>query len=510
MQKLYDKLWETADELRANSKLRPNQYSTPVLGIIFLRYADHRFEQTKKELEKKFRDPRALDKRRFQRAGTLYLTEKARYQYLLNLPESEDIGGAIDEAMRSIEKENIDLKDVLPKTYSGMEKRILFALLKNFSIIPTELDRDIFGKIYEYFLGQFATDEGTRGGEFYTPTSIVRLIVEILEPYKGKILDPACGSGGMFVQSAEFVRAHKLEPTKEISLYGQELADQTVRLCKMNLAVHGLPADIKQGNTYYQDAFNMVGEFDYVMANPPFNVNNVDKAEIADDPRYDSIPNVDNANYLWIQIFHTMINETGRAGFVMANSASDSRYSEQEIRKKIIEKGDVDVIISIASNFFYTVTLPVTLWFYDKGKKVENKNKILFIDARKIFTQIDRSHREFTEQQIEFIANIVRLYRGEEPETNKCSSIMLKEHFPDMKYKNIKGLCNVVSVEELGGQDWSLNPSRYVGIELDYVDKETFLKQIKKLYEEMMMLNIEANNLEIKISNILEKLMESI
>ena len=446
LQKLYTKLWEVADDLRANSKLRPNQYSTPVLGIIFLRYADHRFKQTKKELEKKYKGRRALDKRRFQQAGALYLDEKARFSYLLNLPEGENIGAAIDDAMKLIEFENTDLKDALPKNYSTMEDRILVSILKNFSIIPTELDRDIFGKIYEYFLSKFAMSEGQRSGEFYTPTSLVRLIVEILEPFNGKILDPACGSGGMFVQSADFVKEHKLVPAREISIYGQELAEQTVRLCKMNLAVHGISADIRQGNTYYRDAFDMIGKFDFVMANPPFNVNNVDKSEIADDPRYYSIPNVDNANYLWIQIFHSMLNESGRAGFVMANSAKEARYSELEIRKKMIEDGDIDVIISIAPNFFYTVPLPVTLWFIDKGKPDETKKNVLFIDARRIFSQVDRSHREFTNQQIEFISNIVRLYRNRTPELLKCSSELMEEHFPDMKYRDIDGLCKVVSI----------------------------------------------------------------
>jgi len=286
LKKLFDRLWEAADELRANSKLRSTQYSTPVLGILFLRYAYHKFEEATKQLEKKYagRD-RPIRKLDYQAEGAIYLTEKTRYRYLLELPEGASIGKALDDAMRSIEDQNEELRDVLPKVYTNMEDSVLINLLKIFHKIPTKLDRDIFGKIYEYFLGKFAMSEGQRGGEFYTPTSIVRLIVEVLEPYHGRILDPACGSGGMFVQSARFVKDHLKNPYKEISIYGQEKADDTVRLCKMNLAIHGLSGDIRQGNTYYEDVFNMRRQFDFAMANPPFNVNNVDKEAIRDDPR---------------------------------------------------------------------------------------------------------------------------------------------------------------------------------------------------------------------------------
>ena len=508
LQRLYKRLWGAADELRANSKLRSSQYSTPVLGLLFLRYAEYKYSKASEKLEEKLSGRgRPIRKIDYQREGVVYLPEETRYNYLLELPEDGTIGASIDEAMRLIEKENEELRDVLPKLYIGMEDTVLINILKLFHNIPTELDRDIFGKIYEYFLGKFAMSEGQRGGEFYTPTSIVRLIVEVLEPYNGRILDPACGSGGMFVQSARFIEEHLKDPSKEISLYGQEKAEDIVRLCKMNLAIHGLTGDIRQGNTYYEDTFTMQGEFDYVMANPPFNVNNVDKESIKDDPRYTyGVLSVDNANYLWIQIFSSMLNESGKAGFVMTNSASEALYSEEEVRKQLIEKGKVDVIISVASNFFYTVTLPVTLWFLDNKKSVENKNKVLFIDARDVYSQIDRAHREFTDQQLEYISNIVRLYRGQEPETNKCSTELINENFPENKYRDIKGFCKAVTIEEIQEQGWSLNPGRYVGTALE---KETSYDadKINYLFAEFKSLNTESKKIEKKIEINLEKLL---
>jgi len=509
LKKLFDRLWEAADELRANSKLRSAQYSAPVLGILFLRYAHHKFEKATRELERKHADrDRPIRKLDYQAEGAIYLIEKARYKYLLELPEGASIGKAIDDAMRSIEGENEELRDVLPKVYTNMEDSVLINLLKTFHKIPTKLDRDVFGKIYEYFLGKFAMSEGQRGGEFYTPTSIVRLIVEVLEPYHGRILDPACGSGGMFVQSAEFVKDHLKNPYKEISIYGQERVADTVRLCKMNLAIHGLSGDIRQGNTYYEDVFNMQGKFDFAMANPPFNVNSVDKEAVKDDQRYPfGIPTVDNANYLWIQVFYSMLNENGRAGFVMANSASDAGYSELQIRRKLIEDGVVDVVILASERFFYTVTLPVTLWFLSKRKEYAiDKHKVLFIDARNIYRQIDRAHREFTHQQIEFISNIVRLYRGQEIETIKCSSSMIQKHFPDLKYRDVEGLCKQATIEEIRAQKYSLNCGRYVGIETSRMDSSDFRNTVTKMLKELEMLNQESREIEKKISENLSKL----
>jgi type I restriction enzyme M protein len=316
----------------------------------------------------------------------------------------------------------------------------------------------------------------------------------------------------MFVQSAEFVKDHLRNPFREISIYGQEKAEDTVRLCKMNLAIHGLSGDVRQGNTYYEDVFKMRGHLDFVMANPPFNVNNVDKEAIRDDPRYHlGLPTVDNANYLWIQIFYSMLNENGRAGFVMANSASDARHSELEIRQKLIEEGIVDVIVSVAPHFFFTVTLPVTLWFLDKKKKnTDSKYKVLFIDARRIYRQIDRATREFTSQQIEFISNIVRLYRGEQIEETKCSSSMMKEHFPDLKYHNVIGLCKVATIDEIRLQSYSVNPGRYVGVNIFDKDDSNFVHIVRDILKELSAQNDESRILEKDIEENLSRILSSL
>ncbi|NJD54248.1 MAG: SAM-dependent DNA methyltransferase [Candidatus Methanoperedens sp.] len=504
------RLWSAADELRANSKLKSSEYSVPVLGLIFLRYADHKFTTAKQELDGKSTGRRAVSKTDYQARGVLYLPEASRFSRLLNLPEGADIGKAINEAMRAIEAENEELKDILPKTYNHLDNRTLVELLKTFNSVPMDIEGDAFGKIYEYFLGKFAMSEGQKGGEFFTPTSIVKLIVEVIEPYHGRIFDPACGSGGMFVQSARFVGNHKKNPNAEISVYGQEKTAETVRLCKMNLAVHGLSGDIREGNSYYEDIHKSTGKFDFVMANPPFNVDRVDKERIKDDPRFPfGMPKPDNANYLWIQIFYSALNESGHAGFVMANSASDARGSEQDIRRDLIEAGAVDVIVAVGSNFFYTVTLPCTLWFLERGKaKTPRKDKVLFLDARHIFYQVDRAHRDFTPDQIEFLANIVRLYRGEQPETTSGSVPTLKEKFPEGKYVDVPGLCKVAALSEIEAQGWSLNPGRYVGVAEREADDFDFKERLEELNEELETLNVEARELEGRISENVSKLLE--
>ncbi len=505
------RLWNAADQLRANSRLKSSEYSVPVLGLIFLRFADYKFTLAKNEIEKqRMSSRRGITKADYQAKGILYLPENARFSYLLNLPEGENIGKAINDAMKAIEIENEDLKDVLPKTYNRLENDVLVALLKIFSSIPMTLEGDVFGKIYEYFLGKFAMAEGQRGGEFFTPTSLVKLIVEVIEPYHGRIHDPACGSGGMFVQSAKFVERHKKNPSAEISIYGQEKTAETVRLCKMNLTVHGLSGDIRQGNTYYEDFHNSIGKFDFVMANPPFNVNGVDKEKARADKRFGyGVPKVDNANYLWIQIFWHALNENGRAGFVMANSASDARQSELEIRKKLVEDRAVSVVITIGPNFFYTVTLPCTLWFFDTGKKHTNrKDNVLFIDARSIYRQIDRAHREFTPEQIEFIANIVRRYREERVETDKGSQKLMEQYFPESEYRDIPGLCNVATIEEIIDQGYSLNPGRYVGVAEKEEEDFDFNERLHELNEELERLNAEAHEFEEKIAENVVKILE--
>lgn len=515
VQDLNNRLWEAADQLRANSKLKSSEYATPVLGLIFLRYADQRFERVHAELTAKAQQAgsrRGITKADYHARGVLYLPEEARFSHLVGLPEGENLGKAVNEAMKRVEEENPELRDVLPKTYTRLENDTLAALLKTFSGIPMDVEGDVFGRIYEYFLGKFAMAEGQRGGEFFTPTSLVRLMVEVIEPFHGMILDPACGSGGMFVQSARFVEEHQKNPQTDISIYGQEKVAETVRLCRMNLAVHGLSGDIRQANTYYENVHDCVGRFDFVLANPPFNVNGVDKEKLKDDPRYPfGLPRVDNANYLWIQEFYSALNERGRAGFVMANSASDARGSEQEIRRKLIESGAVDVMIAIASNFFLNVTLPCTLWFLDKGKKgTPREDTVLFIDARQIYTQVTRAHREFTPEQLEFLANIVRLYRGEEPEDRAGSAAMLREHFPEGKYQDVPGLCAVKSRAEIEAQGWSLNPGRYVGVREREEEDFDFYERLEELNEELEVLNAEARELEERISANLARLLDEV
>jgi len=531
------RLWDVADELRANSKLKASEYSVPVLGLIFLRYADYKFSQAEKVLAGTSSGRRQIGKADYQaRRGVFYLPREARFRNLLELPEGENIGRAINDAMRAIESENPDLKGVLPKTYNRLENATLIELIKLMASIPMNIEGDAFGKIYEYFLGKFAMSEGQKGGEFFTPTSIVKLIVAIIEPFRGKIFDPACGSGGMFVQSARFVEEHKKDPNAQISVYGQERVLETVRLCKMNLAVHGLAGDIRQGNTYYEDLHTSPGKFDFMMANPPFNVDRVDKERLKDDPRFPfGMPRADNANYLWIQIFYSAINNAGRAGFVMANSASDARASELEIRKKLIEDRAVDVMVSVGSNFFYTVTLPCTLWFLDKGKKdTDRRDKVLSVDARHIYRQVDRAHREFIPEQIEYLANIARLYRGEQvdielfaqrirrhldevsKDSEKKDQVPLLEkllentraNFPDGKYTDVPGLCKVATVEEIEAQGWSLNPGRYVGVAKRKEGDFDFAECLQELNEELEVLNAEARGLERRIAENVVKLLE--
>jgi type I restriction enzyme M protein len=473
-----------------------------VLGLIFLRYADVRFTQVERDLAGKATGRREIGKADYQARGVMYVPETARFSYLKALPEGTDLGAALNRAMETIETENTDLKGVLPRDYARFDNAVLAELLRLIGSIPDDIEGDAFGKIYEYFLSNFAFSEGQRGGEFFTPTSIVKLIVDVIQPFKGRILDPACGSGGMFVQSARFVEEHRKDPTAVISIFGQERVEETIRLAKMNLAVHGLGGEIVPSNTYYEDPYNSVGKFDFVIANPPFNVNAIDKDRIKDDKRYPyGIPSVDNGNYLWIQIFSSALDETGRAGFVMANSASDARHSELAIRRSLIEDRQVDVMVAVGSNFFYTVTLPVTLWFLDKGKRnTDRADKVLLIDARHIYRQIDRAHRDFTPEQHEFLANIVRLYRGEEPEFLNGSEAMVKARFPDLAYVDVPGLCKVATTDEIESHGWSLNPGRYVGVaDGDHEDFD-FAERFGELSEEFQALTIEAVELSEQVN----------
>lgn len=448
LKKLENDLWSAADKLRANSDLKASEYSTPVLGLIFLKFADNKYRQHQAAIEQEFkklqgtRRERTLEEIAIEKCG-FYLDAKTRYDYLLNLPEKENIAKAIRAAMASIENTKPELLGVLPQeeydrfTRSPKNQHIPKDLLKLFSDIPVDATGDVFGQIYEYFLANFALSEGQGGGEFFTPRSVVKLMTEIIEPHGGKVFDPACGSGGMFVQSADFILQHQADKAADLDVFvcGTEKTLETVKLAKMNLAVNNLRGDIKQANTYYEDPFNAFGAFDYVMANPPFNVDDVTLDAVEKDRRFNTygvprnktkakaaggkdgkekaVETVPNGNYLWINLFATSLKPGGRAALVMANSASDARHSEADIRRTLIEQNLIYGMLTLPSNLFYTVTLPATLWFFDKGK---SDDKLLFIDARNIFTQVDRAHRELSDEQIQNIALIPRLHKGRRQE----------------------------------------------------------------------------------------------
>ncbi len=434
LKKLENDLWASANSLRAYGGLKAADYAVPVLGLIFLRFADNKYTQFEAKIledhkaDKGTRMERTIQSIALANCG-FYLPDYARYDYLLNLPGDQSMAKALRKAMEGIEEyQDEKFKNVLPKeAYFDIEKKkadILPQLLKSFSDIPKDATGDVFGKIYEYFLGEFAMSEGQKGGEFFTPTSVVRFIVEVIEPYAGKIYDPACGSGGMFVQSAKFVQEanHDLS---DIYVYGQEYMGETARLAKMNLMVNNIRGEITEVNSYEGDPYDSLGRFDFVMANPPFNVKSVKESTVKNDARFykyglpknkgkNTDDSITDANYLWISLFATSLNEKGRAGFVMANSASDAGNSEYQIRKKIVDSGMVDCMVSMPSNMFFTVTLPATLWFFDKQKMNSSRSdKILFIDARNTYHQINRAQREWTEEHIQNLAVIVRLYRGE-------------------------------------------------------------------------------------------------
>ena len=536
---LEKRLWNAADQFRANSGLTAAQYSAPVLGLIFLLFAETRFAQRRAQLESagassRRTTSRADDPAAYHAESVIFLPDAARFAHLLNLPEGANVGQAINDAMAEIEKHNPQLAGVLPRTFQIFTSTLLKELLKKVSEIPVSLDYDAFGRIYEYFLGQFARTEGQKGGEFYTPSSIVRLLVEVIEPFHGRILDPACGSGGMFVQSARFVSEHQKNAADELFIHGVEKTDDTGRLARMNLAIHGLEGDVRHGghiNSYYDDPHEAVGKFDFVLANPPFNVNAVDKDRLASDVGADrrfpfGVPRTDNANMLWIQLFYSSLNSSGRAGFVMANSASDARSSEQEIRKQLIEARGVDVMVAVGPNMFYTVTLPCTLWFLDKGKQGTSRaDTILFIDARHIYRQIDRAHRDWTDAQIGFIANIVRLYRGDAPDYTlggEDTKVKLAELFnsPPLQkgaaagggicYCDIEGLCKAATLSEIEAQGWSLNPGRYVGVAAgEAVSNKDFKEKLEALNEELEVLNAQARELEQNIALNVAEILEA-
>ena len=428
IRKLETELWEAADLLRADSKVTSQEYCMPVLGLIFLRYAYSRFKFVEADILKNrpVRNGRVLSvtAEDFKAKSAIYLPEKAQYSYLLNLPDSADLGQEINNAMELIEAQSVQLKGILPKNYTILQNSLLRDLLRIFDNSAfNEIKDDIIGRIYEYFLNKFAPAVASDDGVFFTPKSLVRMIVNVIEPRRGTVLDPACGSGGMFVASADFIEQYGTNANTAMTFFGQEKVDYNARLCIMNMAVHGLNAKILSGdeaNSFYHDAHSLEGCCDYVMANPPFNVDKV-KSETAQNagrlpfglPGVNKNKEIGNANYLWISYFHAYLNETGRAGFVMASSATDSQGKDKDIREKLIGTGDVDVMISVGNNFFYTKSLPCTLWFFDKAKREENRNKVLFIDARNYYTAVDRTLNEWSEWQMKNLNAIVWLYRGE-------------------------------------------------------------------------------------------------
>ncbi|MDI9475665.1 MAG: type I restriction-modification system subunit M [Natronincolaceae bacterium] len=550
---LEKRLWDTADELRANTGLKASEYSTPILGLIFLKFADSKYAAFEKEINdeheklKGGRRERRIEDIAKELCG-FYLPDESRYDYLLNLSEEEDIANKIKEAIEGIEKHSQELVGILPKdSYHNLSRednnKILNRLLRNFNDIPTDVKSDIFGEIYEYFLGNFALAEGQGGGEFFTPRTVVQYMVEVLRPTEGKILDPACGSGGMFVQTAHYIKRQKENGENDINLraYGVERTGETANLAKMNLFLNNIRGDIIEGNSYYVDPHDSYENFDYVMANPPFNVDNVELDLVKTQKRFNKYgipqtkgknPRVPNANYLWINQFATALNENGRAALVMANSASDAGHSEKEIRKALIKDGIISQMVALPSNMFITVTLPATLWFFDRAKK--NKDEILFIDARNIFTQVDRALRKFSEEQIKNLSIITRLYEGDsesfynlikEYENSRDGAETedkkkyyqkqidwLMERFPEGKYEDIVGLCKVARLEGEDGiidQDYSLNPGRYVGvvIEDDGMTAEEFRDEVFNLNDEFKELSEEARELEKKIEKNLNKLV---
>ncbi len=555
---LKDNLWHSADMLRAGAHLAANKYGQPILGLIFLRYADVLFKQHKVEIdaeynqykgtrmEKEYKDV-AVEKCGF------FLPECAYFDYLNDAPDDANKALLVKRAMEAIERENPRMEGVLPKEVYGQlvpeeEPELLSRIVRVFKDIPEDISIDIFGQIYEYFLGNFALAEGQGGGAFYTPASVVKYMVEVLQPTTGdkKFLDPACGSGGMFVQAARYMHRHNTSTSSAQVLndemmhfrcYGVEKEPDTMKLAKMNLLLNNIRGEIVEANSFYSDPHNAFGNFDYVMANPPFNVDEVVVEKVVDDRRFntygvprnktkstkkasDKKETVPNANYLWIGLFATSLNDNGKAALVMANSASDAGGSELEIRKKMIEDGIISQMVTLPSNMFSTVTLPATLWFFNKQRT--NRDEILFIDARNIFTQVDRAHRKFSEEQIKNLGIISRLYEGDsdafwnlvneyKAEGKQSEVDWLLEHWPNGKYQDVIGLCKVAKLDGEDGiidNDYSLNAGRYVGvvIEDDGMTEEEFRAEMLSLNSEFNSLSNEAKALESEIEKNLKEL----
>lgn len=476
IRKLEADLWESADLLRAGSKLTSSQYCMPVLALLFLRYAYSRFKMVEAKLLKNrpSRGGRVMpvEPSDFAAKSALYLPREAQFDYLVNLSDDQPLGEAVNHAMTLVEEQSEQLTGILPKSYTMFSDELLRELLRIFNNKTLdEIGGDVIGRIYEYFLSKFAKAVASDDGVFFTPKSLVKMLVNVLEPKQGVMLDPACGSGGMFVQTGDFVNAGGMNANTQMTFYGQEKVEYNAQLCLMNMAVHGLNGRIVSGdeaNSFYHDAHNLAGKCDYVMAKPPFNVDKVKSESASAAGRLPfGLPGVNaktkeigNANYLWISYFYAYLNDHGRAGFVMASSATDSANKDRDIREKLILTGDVDVMVSVGNNFFYTLSLPCSLWFFDKAKRLENKNRVLFIDARNYFTVVDRTLNEWSEWQLKNLQAIVHLYRGEQDKYK----ILIREywnalsehaerhdnaswHDPDMTFDKALGVLN--SEEEM-------------------------------------------------------------
>lgn len=507
-------LWAAADKLRGNVDV--SEYKHIVLGLLFLKYISDSFYYRHQELDLMVSDKKnekyfipnenarvfvLEDRDMYRSKGIFYIPENARWQYLRSKAFQTDVAKYIDDAMDAIENENPQLLGVLPKNYvrANLDAQILGELVNIFSRIDfgddEKQEKDLLGRVYEYFLGQFADAEGKRGGEFFTPPPIVKLLVEVLEPFENsRVLDPAAGSGGMFVQSGKFLQKHHKDPTK-IAIYGQESNHTTLKLCKMNLAIRGVFGNIQQGNTYYDDKFPEL-KADFVLANPPFNADWDPKRLSDNDPRIKyGTPPSGNANFMWIQHFIHHLTTNGMAGFVMANGALAVSGKEGEIRKKLIEDDLVDVIIACPPKLFYNVSLPVSLWFLTKNKESgrfrNRRGETLFIDARETFTQISRKQVTFTDEQIQKISNTVRAWRGQDRVG---------------KYEDIAGFCKTTTLEEIAKNGYVLTPGRYVGVPEEEDDGIPFVEKMRKLETDLKQYFKESGKLENEILENLKKI----
>ena len=590
IKKLEAELWESADLLRQGSKLTSSQYCMPVLALLFLRYAYSRFKMVETEIlqNRPSRGGKVMpvEPSDFAAKSALFLPREAQYDYLVNLPaniadaglktkDGQDInslGEAVNYAMQLVEEQSEQLIGVLPKSYTMFADDLLSDLLRIFNNKTIdEVGGDVIGRIYEYFLSKFAKAVASDDGVFFTPKSLVKMLVNVLEPTSGIMLDPACGSGGMFVQTGDFVNQAGLNANTQMTFYGQEKVEYNAQLCLMNMAVHGLNGKIVSGdeaNSFYHDAHNLEGKCDYVMANPPFNVDKVKSESAWAAGRLPfGLPGVNakskeigNANYLWISYFHAYLNDHGRAGFVMASSATDSANKDRDIREKLVRTGDVDVMVSVGNNFFYTLSLPCSLWFFDKNKRAENRDKVLFIDARNYYTVVDRTLNEWTEWQLRNLQAIVHLYRGE---TEKYQALLndyrqvlgnttvtsaqtaldkqkaeakeaianaprkdkkrieaemkamideledtletarqyewLTEKFGEGEYKDVLGLCKIATIQEIEEKNYSLTPGAYVGVAEVEDDGVDFHERMSEIHTELASLNKEANVLMSEI-----------